>query len=121
MLVQAQGGDVSYVDHPETLPKARLIEAVPSPRSGWLAEVGARAIGEASVALGAGRASKSDRIDHSVGILIYHKVGDYVERGAPLFSIHANDDAKQDSARQQVLAAHVFSDREVPPLPLFYE
>ena len=121
VLVQAQGGDVSYVDQPEKLPKARLIDAVPSPRSGWLAEVGARAIGEASVALGAGRASKSDRIDHAVGILIYHKVGDHVERGAPLFSVHANDETKQDSARQQVLAAHVFSDRQVAPLPLFYE
>lgn len=120
VLVQAQGGDVSYVDHPGKLPRARLIESVQSPRSGWLAEIGARAIGEASVALGAGRASKSDRIDHAVGFLIYHKVGDYVERGAPLFSVHAQDEARQTAARDEVLRAHVFSDRETPPLPLFY-
>ena len=121
VLVQAQGGDVSYVDHPEKLPKARLVEVVESPRSGWLAEVGARAIGEASVALGAGRASKSDQIDHAVGFLIYHKVGDRVERGAPLFAVHAQDEARQTAARDQVLGAHLFSNREVAPLPLFYE
>ncbi len=121
VLVQAQGGDVSYVDHPEKLPKARRIETVDSPRSGWLAEVGARVIGEASVALGAGRASKSDPIDHAVGFLIYRKVGDYVEQGAPLFSVHASDEARQTEAREQVLTAHVFSDRQLSPLPLFYE
>jgi pyrimidine-nucleoside phosphorylase len=121
VLVQAQGGDESYVDHPEKLPKARMIETVAAPRSGWLREVGARAIGEASVALGAGRASKSDRVDHAVGLMIHHKVGERVAKGEPLFSVHANDDARLQEARERVLTAHVFSDEEVPSLPLFYD
>ncbi len=120
-LVEAQGGDVSYVDHPERLPKASLIESVTARRSGWLAEVGARAIGEASVLLGAGRASKSDAIDHAVGFVIHRKVGDKVETGEPLFTVHANDAARLSEAKERVMAAHVFRHSEVPPLPLFYE
>jgi pyrimidine-nucleoside phosphorylase len=78
-------------------------------------------VGEASVALGAGRARKSDLIDHAVGFIIHKKVGDKVDAGEPLFEIHANDKSKLDEARAAVLSAHKFSDEFVSPLPLFYE
>ncbi len=121
VLVAAQGGDVSHVDQPEKLPKAKLVEVVQAPRSGWLAQVDARAVGEASVALGAGRAKKSDAVDHAVGFVVHHKVGDRVEAGQPLFTVHANNEQKAAAAREAVLAAHAFSDKPVPALPLFYE
>ena len=119
-LVIAQGGDVSYVDGPDRLPTAQYIEEFSAPRSGYLKRVDARQVGEASVALGAGRAAKGDPIDHAVGIVVHHKVGDRVEKGAPLFAVHANDRAKQEAARLQVLAAHQWSAKEIKPLPLFY-
>jgi len=121
VLVEAQGGDVSYVDHPEKLPQARLIEPVSSTRSGWVSRVDARAVGEAAVGLGAGRASKADAIDHAVGFVVHCKVGDRVERGAPLFTVYANDEKKLAEARQRVFEAHIIDDQPVPPLPLFYE
>jgi pyrimidine-nucleoside phosphorylase len=120
VLVEAQGGDVSYVDDPARLPSARLIDEVPAPRSGYLKWVDAREIGEASVDLGAGRAKKGDPIDHAVGILVQHKVGDRVGKGEILFSVHANDQAKLAAARARVLAAHQWSPQKVKPLPLFY-
>ena len=120
VLVEAQGGDASYVDQPEKLPRARLIDQVPSPRTGWLTRLDARAVGEAAVALGAGRASKADAVDHAVGFVIHHKVGDHVEQGAPLFSVHANDEKKLAEARLRVLEAHAIGDSAVAPLPLFY-
>ena len=120
-LVIAQGGDVSYIDHPEKLPKAKLIEKVKAPRSGYLAQIHARLVGEASVSLGAGRAKKTDSVDHAVGIVIHHKVGDIIEKGEPLFSIHANDSVLLAQAKEDILKAHIFSDEKVEPLPLFYD
>ena len=120
-LVQAQGGDVSYVDDPDKLPKAALIEVVTAPRSGTLEQVRARDVGEASVALGAGRAKKGDPVDHAVGFVIHHKVGDKIEKGEPLFTVHASDKAKLSDVIASVSAAHVIVDHPVPPLPLFYE
>lgn len=120
-LVAAQGGDVSYVDSPQKMENARFVETVPSPQSGYLSQINARVIGEASVDLGAGRAKKGDPIDHAVGFEILHKVGGRVEAGQPLFVIHANDAQKLAQARQSVLAAHAFSQKPVNPLPLFYE
>ncbi|MCK7505750.1 MAG: tetratricopeptide repeat protein [Desulfobacterales bacterium] len=63
---------------------------------------------------------KSDPVDHAVGFVIHKKVGDKVEKGDALFTVHANDEAKLAEAREAVLAAHSFSDEEVSPLPLFY-
>jgi pyrimidine-nucleoside phosphorylase len=120
-LVIAQGGDVSYVDDPNKLPMAQWIEEVPSRRSGHLKWIDAKEIGETSVDLGAGRNKKSDDIDHSVGIVVHHKVGDKVQKGQPLFTLHANDKVKLESARTRILAAHKWSTKKVKPLPLFYE
>ena len=121
VLVQAQGGDVSYVDDTAKFPKAKFVEVVLAPRSGNISQIQARSVGEASVTLGAGRAKKSDAVDHAVGFVIHKKVGDKVEQGEPLFTIHANEEAKLEEAREVVLAAHSFSDSDVPPLPLFYD
>ena len=119
-MVEAQDGDVRYVDEPERLPKARLIEPVPAPRSGYLANVNAAEVGKAVVDLGGGREEIGDPIDHSVGVIVHYKVGDLVQKNTPLFTIHANDEAKLVAARERVLTAHTFSDVPVHRLPLFY-
>jgi pyrimidine-nucleoside phosphorylase len=121
VLVQAQGGNVSYVDDTSRFPRADHVEMVEAPQAGYLAQVQARTVGEAAVALGAGRARKSDPIDHAVGFVIHHKVGDQLQKGEPLFTVHANDREKLAEARHAVLSAHVFSKEPVEPPPLFYE
>jgi len=121
LLVRAQGGDVTYVDHPQKFPKAQFVEVVKADRSGYLSQVHARIIGEAAVTLGAGRAKKGDPVDHAVGFITHQKVGDFVERNQPLFTIYANDPAKQAEVRESLRAAFGWSDQPVPPLHLFYK
>jgi pyrimidine-nucleoside phosphorylase len=119
-LVAAQGGDVSFVEHPEKLPTAKVIEVVEAPYAGFIAGVHARTIGEAAVILGAGRAQKGDQVDHAVGFMIHKKVGQTVSVGEPLFTIHARDHTQVGQVRQIVQDAFAFSDGPVAPLPLFY-
>jgi pyrimidine-nucleoside phosphorylase len=120
VLVEAQDGDVRYVDHPERLPSAALVETVTAPQSGWLKAIHAREVGETAVALGAGRARKGDAVDHAVGIIIHRKVGDRVEVGEDLFTVHASDRERMEEAKTRLLAAHEWSDEKCDPLPLFY-
>lgn len=119
-LVQAQGGDVSYVDEPGKLTKASMIVEVKSPRSGYLREINAREAGETAVLLGGGRERKADPIDYTVGVIVQHKVGDWVRAGDLLFTIHANDEEKLEMATQKMLGAHQWSDEPVEPLSLYY-
>jgi pyrimidine-nucleoside phosphorylase len=119
-MVEAQGGEVSCVDDPEKLAQAPFVEPVPAPRSGYLAGLNAVEVGWAVVYLGGGAEEKGQPIDHSVGVVVRHKVGDLVQEGTPLFTVHASDEGKLAAARERVLAAHMFSDEPVQPLPLFY-
>jgi pyrimidine-nucleoside phosphorylase len=119
-LVAAQGGDVRAIEEPERLPKARLIEPVPAPRSGCLAAANAIEIGLAVMGLGGGREKKDDPVDHTVGVIVHYKVGDLVQKGTPLFTIHASDAGKLAAARKRILAAHTFSDTPIQRPPLFY-
>lgn len=119
-LVRAQEGDLAAVDDPTLLPAARLVEVVSAPRSGYLSQIHAQIIGETAVLLGAGRTRKGDAIDHAVGIIIHHKVGDPVQAGQPLFAIHANNANRLIEAREALLQAHQWQDEPVEALPLFY-
>jgi hypothetical protein len=44
-----------------------------------------------------------------------------VQQGAPLFTVHANEERKLAEAREDVLRGHVFSEQPAPALPLFYQ
>jgi pyrimidine-nucleoside phosphorylase len=119
-LVEAQGGDIRYIEEPEQLPQARLIKPVPAPRSGYLSSLNAAEVGMAVVELGGGRRKKSDSISYSVGVIVHYKVGDLVQKDTPLFTLHANDRALMEAAQERVMAAHIISDAPVQRLPLFY-
>lgn len=120
VLVKAQGGDLAYIEAPERLPAATLVDVIPSPQTGYLSAVNACTVGEVSVLLGAGRFKKGDPIDHAVGVLLHHKVGDRVNAGEPLFTVHANQAERLAQATPLLLEAHTFSEAPVEPLPLFY-
>jgi thymidine phosphorylase len=47
-------------------------------------------------------------------------VGDWVEQGQPLLTIHANDSAKLSGVRQHLLAAYGWSKEPVSAPPLIH-
>ncbi|MCH8094504.1 MAG: thymidine phosphorylase [Chloroflexi bacterium] len=120
-LVAAQGGDTKYIDEPERLPAAMLVKTVTAPKSGFVEGIHAAEIGYTAVGLGGGRAMKGDKIDHSVGLIVHHKVGDKIAQGDELFTIHANDEKKLAQAEARALEAHTIGPEPVDPLPLFYK
>ena len=120
-LVQAQGGDIQFVEIPDKLPRAPIIEVVKSPESGYLSQINARIVGETAVDLGAGRAKKGDQINYAVGIEVLHEVGDDVKKGEDLFILHAQTQTDFERAKKRLLKAHQWSEDPVDPLPLVYD
>ncbi|MBN1919866.1 MAG: thymidine phosphorylase [Anaerolineae bacterium] len=120
-MVIAQGGDVRYLDEPQRFPAARIVRVITAPASGYLARVQTDEIGMATVGLGGGRLQKGDPVDHAVGLMLHLKVGEWITAGEPLFTIHANDEARCAEAKRRILAALTFSESPVEPLPLFYK
>jgi len=120
-MVEAQGGDVSMVDDPDKLPQARFIEPVSVPAGGFVKQIHAHEVGLSVMSLGGGREKKSDPIDYAVGVEIHHKVGDRVEKGESLFTVHASDQGSLEAASERLMAAHEIVAAPIPPLPLFYD
>ena len=108
--ISAQGGDPDE----GALPSAAVVRELRSPRAGYVADLGAVAVGQAALHLGAGRRTKEDEIDHSVGIVCLRKPGDRVAEGEPLAEIHAADEAAADEAARELLDAYTLAD-EPPP------
>ena len=102
-LVKNQGGDISYIEDTEKFEKASIIKEVISNKEGNIQEINAKTIGEISCALGAGRQTKTDKIDLSVGIILNKKVGDYVKIGDIVATVYANDQEKADKAEEEIL------------------
>lgn len=120
-LVEAQGGDVRYVDDPSLFPSAPVIRRVLAPRAGYLSQVAADEVGLAVVALGGGREVKGQAIDHAVGVVMHVKVGDRVGKGQPILTVHARTEQESVVAESRLMRALHFSDEPVAALPLFYD
>lgn len=117
-LVEAQGGDVSPIDHPELLPKAPVIRPIVAPQSGYLARIDTAEVGNIVVALGGGRAQKSDAIDAAVGLIMKTRIGARVQVGEPLVEIHARTETDAAHAAERIRAAFHLSIEPVAAPPL---
>lgn len=113
-FVEAQGGDASYVYHPEKFEKASIIEDVIADRDGCIAHIETEEIGLATMMLGGGRETKDSIIDLSVGYIFEKKLGDMVHRGDVLAKVHANDSSKLEASRNRFLGAIMISENETP-------
>lgn len=95
-FLENQDGDGSVVDDVSKLPQAKYQVALPAESSGFVTEIVANEMGVASMMLGAGRQTKDDDIDLSVGLVLHKKVGDRVDEGEPLLTIHSNRENVDD-------------------------
>jgi len=120
-LIQAQGGNPRVIENPALLPQPKVKIEVTSGRSGFVKKIDALQIGIASRLLGAGRKTKDDPVDLSIGIVLKRKVGDRVEKGEPLAVFYSDGDrTKIVPAREKFLKAYAIGERQVAPPQLFH-
>jgi pyrimidine-nucleoside phosphorylase len=93
-IIRLQGGDEKVVDDPSRLPRAKHTAQITARQSGYVTAIRGEQVGIASMMLGGGREKKEDSIDPGVGITLEKKVGDKVEAGANLCTVHYNLDSR---------------------------
>jgi len=114
-LVKWQGGDVSVVDNPAKLPRAKLSAVVKAPAGGYIRALDARKTGQACVKLGAGRNAMEDRLDYGAGIWLEKKAGDAVSRGETIAVLRASDAKRLAEGKAEFAGAVDISDRRPRP------
>lgn len=120
-MVRAQGGDDTAVFHPELLPAASLQLEVPAPCSGSVSRIHAEEVGLVSMKLGGGRATKEDIIDPAVGVVLKKKVGDRVEAGESIATVHANDPERAAEAVQMMKDCYDFTSGRIVRPPFIHQ
>ena len=118
--ISEQGGDASYITDTSRFEKPKFSRSVKATQSGYIASMDAEKIGISAVELGAGRASKTDEIDHAAGIVIAKKTGEYVKKGDELCVLFTNNCACLDEAEHKYLDSLAFSDEKPSERPLIY-
>lgn len=119
-MVQYQGGNPEIVNDYTLMKEASKEIEVKSPESGYVSHIDAQAIGEAAMIIGAGRLTKADKIDHSVGIVLVKKVGEKVAKGETLARIVTNG-INNEECYQRIINAYEFSKGVVQTSPIILD
>ncbi|GAA5529205.1 pyrimidine-nucleoside phosphorylase [Herpetosiphon gulosus] len=120
-FVAQQGGDLTVIDQPETLPIAPIQISLLAESSGFVQRIDAETCGIVATELGAGRARKEDAIDPAVGLVLQRKVGEPVQAGEALLTVHAADQQRAEVALAALKSAITISATPVEALPLVFE
>jgi pyrimidine-nucleoside phosphorylase len=117
-VIRAQGGNDAVLDDPAILPQAPMRHVMVAPARGYVMSMDVRAIGEAAVALGAGRATLGAPILPDVGFHITARPGDEVAAGEPIGTVYCRSAESGAEAGSRVLAAIRIGPERQEPLPL---
>ncbi len=96
--------------YPEIKAKRLVVE---SPASGYVSDINGEALGWLIVEMGGGRKRADDRIDYSVGLAFFKKIGDRVEKGEPIGEIYWNT-GNQEEFKEKFLSSFSFSEKKQP-------
>jgi pyrimidine-nucleoside phosphorylase len=119
-MIAAQGGDASVCDNVSLLPKAPVIRPVSAKESGFVQCMDTTQLGICAQHMGAGRVRKEDVIDPSVGFVLHKRIGDRIEKGEPLVTVHAKDEASFRIAEETLLEKITIGQEHVQPEPLIH-
>jgi len=119
-MISAQGGDARCCDDTSMLPQARVIADVPAISNGFVQDMDATELGNTAQGMGAGRRQKTDVIDYSVGFVLHKRIGDAVEVGETIATVHAKNEADARSAAKRIQEAVHIGAEETPPSKLVY-
>lgn len=119
-MVEAQGGEVEVILHPEKFAISPCEVELIANESGYISFMDAQQCGLAAVLLGAGREVKQDAIDYGAGIRLFRKTGDKVEKGERLAILYAETEEKARKGLEALAKAVRISERPPLTIPMLY-
>ncbi|MEA3392257.1 MAG: thymidine phosphorylase [Candidatus Marinimicrobia bacterium] len=102
LISKEQGADIKYLENPELYPISKHIIEVKSDRKGMISGIDTYQLGMDSIVLGAGRKSLNDTIDPKAGLVVHKHLGDKVEKGEVLISLHTDDQKAADELTKTI-------------------
>lgn len=120
-LLNAQGASDKVIDDMSLLPSAKIVKETHAEKDGYLNAIDVLELGIIARDLGAGRIRQDDKIDHSVGLVLYKRVGDTIKKGEKIADIHASCEQSANEADSRLKKCFAISDNHTEPNPLIME
>jgi len=117
-IVQAQEGDITFLENRDKYPTPKHRLEVKAETDGYLTAINAREIGRLCMLLGAGRKTVADAVDYTAGMLLHKKIGDRVRAGEPLFTLQNSGPPPDENFKLAVRACFKIENQSVPPQKL---
>ncbi len=112
-FIKAQGGDDKVCEKPQLLPQAKYILPIKAKETGWVRSIDGRNIGYSLMHIDSGRKNLDSIIDHSTGIKIKPKVGDYINKNDIIGKVFCNNKEKGTQTANIVTSSYFISENKV--------
>ncbi|EFA22627.1 pyrimidine-nucleoside phosphorylase [Bifidobacterium gallicum DSM 20093 = LMG 11596] len=119
-MIEAQGGDGNVINDYTLLPQAKYHVPLTAKHAGVITGMKADELGVASMMLGGGRAAKEDELDYAVGLVLDKKVGDHVDEGERILTIHTDRPDVDDVIELLESNITIGDAEDVPSMPLIH-
>ncbi len=116
-MVEAQGGDSTYIEHPEKFIQAPFTLEYKMETDGYIQHMDTELCGKTAVVLGAGRETKESQIDPKAGIRFLHKTGEYVKAGETLAVLYTSKEVCLKDGLEMLKKVYTFGEEKAEKIP----
>ncbi|MEA1883148.1 MAG: thymidine phosphorylase [Thermotogota bacterium] len=111
-FVQAQNGDINYVVNPTRMLTNKGVYEMKAEKDSYLCKINTQEVGIAANLIGAGRESKDDKIDYSVGFDFLKKPGDFLKKDDTIVKVYYNDEIRLEESISTLKKAIICGKKE---------
>lgn len=111
-MIKYQQGDINNIE------VSKRVFSIKSSKTGFVNAINAYELGEITRKIGAGRYSKTDIINHGVGVVLNKKVGDYVLQDEELLKVYLGD---KDITVGEILECFEITQKLDEEIPLIHK
>ena len=118
-MIKWQGGNSDVIDDYSIFGEAeeKLELTYEADEEAYVESIDALKVGQAAMILGAGRLTKEDSIDHTVGVVLNKKAGDKLVKGDVIATIYSNNKSTNESM-EMILDAYLLTKENVKKEPI---
>lgn len=120
-MIEAMGGDRRYIEDTSMFRESRISAVLAAAKTGYITKTDTEGVGKAAAVLGAGRAVKDAPIDHSAGIILHKKTGDYIREGEALATLYTSGIDKAQSGMELLYRSVSIGKTAPEEKPLIYK
>lgn len=120
-MIDAMGGDGNYILDTSLFRESNISAVLAAEKTGYITKTDTEGVGKAAAVLGAGRTVKDAPIDHSAGIILHKKTGDFIREGEALATLYTSSVEKAQNGMELLYRSVTIGKNPPEEKPLIFK